>query len=537
MTAVDDARVRSLWPTPAVAYPPVAAPTNVGTTTVSAPRPKPLRHTVTTGELTTIVSPRTQPSLENRKLWERRYSRRIRLSDALVVLSSVALTAAVEALSNSTTANALDPWGIARVSILTAAVWLTLLSLFRTRAPEFMAVGAMEYTRVAYASGFAFGVLASAFVVLQLNGLRWQLMVSLPVGLFALLMARWSWRRWLRAQRRFGHYASRTIVVGDEDDVDYVLRRLDRDEATGYIVVGTMIEGQSVGNLIVDKRSYPILGNLNNVASVAREFGADTIIVASTPPGEPDYVRRLSWELEGTAADLILSSRLVDVAGPRISLRPVDGLPLIAVKIPTFEGGQHIAKRGLDIILSSCALLVVSVLVSVIALAIKLDSPGPVFFRQTRVGRDGREFGMVKFRSMRVDAEEQLATLQLENEGAGPLFKMKSDPRVTRVGRILRKFSIDELPQFWNVLIGDMSVVGPRPPLPSEVTSYGGTVFRRLYINPGITGLWQVSGRSDLSWDESIKLDLRYVENWSLTTDLMIMWRTVQVMLQPKGAY
>src|SRR5690606_14098833 len=257
----------------------------------------------------------------------------------------------------------------------------------------------------------------------------------------------------------------------------------------------------------------------------------------SRPDGDPDFVKRLSWQLEGTAAELVLSSRLADVAGPRISLRQVDGLPLIRVRIPTYEGGVHLLKRALDVVVSVLALVPIALVTPAIALCIVADSPGPVFFFQERVGRDGRTFRMVKFRTMRTDAEQQLAALREQNEGAGLLFKLKDDPRVTRVGRVLRKLSLDELPQFWNVLVGDMSVVGPRPPLPSEVTAYDGTVFRRLYIKPGITGLWQVSGRSDLSWDESVRLDLRYVENWSVIDDLRIMWRTARVMFRPTGAY
>lgn len=207
------------------------------------------------------------------------------------------------------------------------------------------------------------------------------------------------------------------------------------------------------------------------------------------------------------------------------------------MRIPTFDGGRHVLKRALDIVVATCALLAIAVLAVPIAIAIRLDSPGPVLFRQQRVGRDGRTFGMLKFRTMHIDAEQQLEALRAQNEGAGPLFKLRSDPRVTRVGAVLRKYSLDELPQFWNALKGDMSVVGPRPPLPGEVTAYDGTVMRRLYLKPGITGLWQISGRSDLSWDESVRLDLRYVENWSVMQDLMIMVKTARVMVRPAGAY
>jgi exopolysaccharide biosynthesis polyprenyl glycosylphosphotransferase len=279
------------------------------------------------------------------------------------------------------------------------------------------------------------------------------------------------------------------------------------------------------------------MGTPQFVAGAAAVLQADTIIVASRPESDPNYIKRLSWQLEGAAAELVLFSGLVDVAGPRMSLHPVEGLPLIHVKIPTFEGGAHVLKRGLDVAVSGLALLAFAPIAAVIALAIKIDDGGPVFFRQKRIGRDGREFAMVKFRSMRTTAEAEKDALFHANEGAGPLFKLKSDPRVTRIGAFLRKYSLDEVPQFWNVLVGDMSVVGPRPPLPSEVQTYDGTVFRRLYIKPGITGLWQVSGRSDLNWDEGVRLDLRYVENWSVLDDVIIMWRTVKVMVRPHGAY
>ena len=483
------------------------------------------------------VAPRTQPSLEHRILWEKRYARRIRGTDLLVITIVVMATAVGQLLVVSPRVLIEDPLTLARVPVLTIAVWLAMLASFHTRAADAMGSGPAEYKRVAHASGFAFGALAIAFLIFQWEGLRSQLVIALPVGIATLLLGRWGWRKWLLAQRRYGHYASRAIVVGTRDDVEYVIGRLQRDGQQGYIVVGTVIEDASVDRVQVNGVTFAVVGGLDDVAHVARELSADSIVVASRPASDPDYVKRLSWQLEGTAAELILSSRLTDVAGPRLSLRPVDGLPLIAVRIPTFEGGAHLFKRGMDIAFSGLALLALAPLMPILALAIIVDSRGPVFFPQVRIGRDGEEFRMLKFRTMTTDAEARLEALLTENEGAGPLFKLKSDPRITRVGRILRKYSIDELPQFFNVLKGDMSIVGPRPPLPREVNEYNGTVSRRLYINPGITGLWQISGRSDLSWEESVNLDLRYVENWSLTSDLMIMWRTAKVMVSPSGAY
>ena len=492
----------------------------------------------TDASVRTMVTPRVQPALERRQLWERRYRRRLRATDAAIITGVTGLTALLQATVLVPVGTAQQSWLSGVVFAVTAGVWLLLLGLFQTRDSRIVGAGATEYKRVAHATGLAFGILAIMFVVLQSPGMRMQLLIALPAGIFALLVGRWSWRRWLHKKRIFGHYVSRAVVVGRRADVEYVINTLQADGTNGYLVVGTTIdEYDEQSDVVVNGRHYPTHGSVNTTAQVAGELGADTIIVASRIDDDPDFIRRLSWQLEGTAAELVLSSRLADVAGPRISLHQVEGLPLIHVQIPTFEGGKHVIKRAFDIVVSSMALLMIGLATPFIALAIYIDSPGPIFFRQVRVGRDGQTFRMIKFRSMKTTAEQDLAALLADSDGNGVMFKMKSDPRVTRVGRILRKFSLDELPQFANVLIGDMSIVGPRPPLPTEVTAYDGTVFRRLYVNPGITGLWQVSGRSDLSWDESVRLDLRYVENWSLMNDLMIMWRTVKVMLQPPGAY
>jgi exopolysaccharide biosynthesis polyprenyl glycosylphosphotransferase len=484
-------------------------------------------------------------ALDIRRRWERRYRRRLRWTDVLVVLVATIAPRAVlffpiPALAPVETAQLLT--GAFALPLLVAICWLVTLTLFRSREAAVFGSGRSEYTRVLGATGLAFGALAATFVVVQADGLRLQLLVSLPLGLLLLLVGRWGWRRWLLHERLFGHYVSRTLVVGDARDVEYVIEALHRDGQRAHLVVGAVLTGDRPGisrqtPLVVDGRPYPVVGCPRTAARTAAELAADTIIVVSHDDADPYYVKRLSWELEGTAAELILGSRLADVAGPRISLRPVDGLPLIQVRIPTFDGGQFVLKRALDIVVALVGLVAVALVMIPLAILIPLDSPGPLFYRQERIGRDGKSFRMVKFRTMRVGAHAEAAALAHANDGAGPLFKMREDPRVTRVGRVLRRLSLDELPQFWNVLRGDMSAVGPRPPLPEEVLTYSGVVSRRLYIKPGITGLWQISGRSDLSWDESVRLDLRYVENWSLLSDLIIMWRTVRVMFFARGAY
>ncbi len=497
-------------------------------------RPVTGAHTAS-AHVATTVTPRLQPALERRRLWERRYRRRLQWTDALIVLASTAAAAAINALSDP--AHLANPWLFATVPSVAALAWGALLALFGTRSASIVGSGSTEYKRVAHATGLAFGLVAMLFVVFQLPGVRTQLLVALPLGLFGVLLGRWLWRRWLMRQRAFGHYTSRTLVTGSRDDVEYVIGQLQQDPYRAHTIVGAATADGGGERISVGGHSYPVVGTTHSVAMRARELGADSVVVASRLDDDPDFVRRLGWQLEGTASELILSSRLTDVAGPRISLRPVDGLPLIHVRIPEFEGGRHLLKRAMDIAVATLALIPITLVGLPIALLIALGDGGPVFFRQTRIGRDGEEFKMVKFRTMRVTAEAELAALKAANEGAGPLFKLKRDPRITRIGGILRTFSLDELPQFWNVLRGDMSVVGPRPPLPDEVTRYDGTVYRRLYIKPGITGLWQISGRSDLSWEESVRLDLRYVENWSVMNDLMIMWRTAKVMLRPEGAY
>ncbi|MEV7528518.1 sugar transferase [Agrococcus sediminis] len=482
-------------------------------------------------------SPRATSTLTRRLQWERRSRTRLVIADAAVVLAATLLVAlgGLDTAAIEVAAWPVEPALAAPLATMVA--WLVALAAFHSRDSAILGGGATEYRRVAHATGIAFAVLAAAALVVEWPELRLQLLLALPIGLVGLLISRWQWRRWLLARRREGEWASRTIIIGDRDEVQYVLERLGGTRDLAYRVVGAAVTGDPGDPLELDGRPVPVLTSKASLAESAERMGADTVILAAKPDADPEYLTRVSRQLEGTCAELVLFSRLTDVAGPRISFRPVDGLPLIQVRIPTFDGGRHVLKRALDIVVATCALLAIAVLAVPIAIAIRLDSPGPVLFRQQRVGRDGRTFGMLKFRTMHIDAEQQLEALRAQNEGAGPLFKLRSDPRVTRVGAVLRKYSLDELPQFWNALKGDMSVVGPRPPLPGEVTAYDGTVMRRLYLKPGITGLWQISGRSDLSWDESVRLDLRYVENWSVMQDLMIMVKTARVMVRPAGAY
>jgi len=221
----------------------------------------------------------------------------------------------------------------------------------------------------------------------------------------------------------------------------------------------------------------------------------------------------------------------------RVAMDTLNGIPLITLKQPSLREWQSVLKRIMDVAMSVLVLGISLPIMLLTALAIRLDSPGPIFFRQQRVGQDGELFDLIKFRSMYEDAEQRVQELKDQNEASGPLFKMRNDPRRTRVGAFIRRVSIDELPQFWNVLKGEMSVVGPRPALPSEVAMYEPWHLQRLEIAPGITGLWQVSGRSDLTFDEMVLLDVYYIENWSLATDLVILAKTIPTVLMGSGAY
>jgi len=285
------------------------------------------------------------------------------------------------------------------------------------------------------------------------------------------------------------------------------------------------------------ERGVPVVGGFGSVAQAVRLTDADTVAVLASPDLGPEQLRRLAWELEPTGADLMVAPSLVEVAGPRLSIRPVSGLPLLQVEQPQFAGGRRIVKSTFDRTIALCSVVLLSPVLLAIALAVRLTSRGPAFFTQQRIGRDGAPFTMVKFRSMVVDAEQRREELVAESDRDGLMFKMHADPRVTRVGAMLRRYSLDELPQLFNVMGGSMSLVGPRPPLPEEVERYGDDVRRRLLVKPGVTGLWQVSGRADLSWEESVRLDLRYVDNWSLAADLLILWKTARAVVRASGAY
>jgi exopolysaccharide biosynthesis polyprenyl glycosylphosphotransferase len=413
--------------------------------------------------------------------------------------------------------------------------WLVLLWTNGTYDRRYLGLGSEEFKRV---------VRTSVTVVASVSLLAFATKTDLSRGTVAtvslsalvlILMNRSMARQILHfSRRRTGHGAHRMVLVGTLPEALEVYTHVTRSPAAGLIPVAIhLTDGFSAARGI--ETPVPLYAG-RDVLSLVREVGADTIAVCGSASAEPGELRRLAWQLEGTGVDLVVAPQLTDIAGPRVHIRPIEGLPLLHVEEPTLSGPGWLTKNLMDRIAAALGLALISPILAVIAIGIRLSDPGPVFFRQTRVGHDGRTFKVWKFRTMYVDAEERKATLEELNESDGMLFKMKHDPRIFAFGQKLRATSLDELPQLINVLKGEMSLVGPRP-LPADDGDYLGDVRRRLLVRPGITGLWQVSGRSDLSWDEAVRLDLYYVDNWSLTYDLSILWRTIWVVLKRKGAY
>jgi exopolysaccharide biosynthesis polyprenyl glycosylphosphotransferase len=462
-----------------------------------------------------------------------RYTLRIAVTDAVVIVWAVIGaqlvrfgTSSGDADGPQTTAFGLD---YAVVSIVLVALWLLALRLHNAYDPRLFGHGPEEYRAVAAATVRLFATLAIVSYLFKLELARGFLLVALPFGLTGLFLARWIWRRWLGAQRAEGRLCDTMIVVGDRGHLAGLIQALRDVPEAGFTIVGACC---SDGTQPI--AGVPIVGTEHQAAQVAERLGADVVACSGSWRLGSEGLRRLGWELEGTGIGLVLAPGMTQVAGPRILTRPVAGLPLLHVEAPTFTGPKRAVKTTFDVLGAFTIGLVLSPLLLVVALLIARDGGG-VFYKQTRIGQGGKPFLMWKFRSMVPDADRMDPAPQ--NDGAGPLYKLKADPRVTPLGRVLRRTSIDELPQLWNVLRRDMSLVGPRPPLASEVAKYEQDVYRRLLVKPGMTGLWQVSGRSDLAWDDAVRLDLYYVENWNLVEDLKIMFRTVLAVVRRQGAY
>lgn len=420
--------------------------------------------------------------------------------------------------------------------LLGGLFWVIVLYVTGSYNSANFGAGVDEYRKVVQA-GFAWlGVAALAAVLLNLDVSFLFLLFSFVLVVGFVLGGRWLMRKWLVLRRvNEGLYCSKVLVFGEGANLVEVAQRVSRAKNYGYDLVGVAIPTPQGGH---EFEGIRLLVTSDPIEAL-RVSGADTLVLAGGGSSDPDFVREISWRIDSSREALLLAEALVDVAGPRIQARYVPNLSLVGVSPPTYPAASRVTKRVTDLLLSIFVLVVLSPVFVVLAIAIKLSSPGPVFYHQDRVGYGGKVFKMYKFRSMVANADDIRASL-LDDPSRNTnevLFKMKDDPRVTPVGRFMRRHSLDELPQFANVLGGTMSVVGPRPPLIEEVLNYAESVKRKFLVRPGITGLWQVSGRSDLNWEQSLRFDMYYVENWSFIQDLQILWRTFRVVFTGKGAY
>ncbi|MGH3822416.1 MAG: sugar transferase [Pseudonocardiaceae bacterium] len=425
-----------------------------------------------------------------------------------------------------------------RIWLGLALIMLTAAALGVARAwdPTVLGQGSQELSRLLRAFVTLAAVVGLIGFALKLPPARPYIFGVIPVAFVLAAGTRLALRKALHRRRRKGACMHEVLAVGPQDAVATLIERTRRAPHNGWVVTGACTPsgtGTDGRDNILD---VPIVGALDSVAEIARSGRYRVVSVAHAPGWTTQRLQHLAWDLEGTGVELMVDPGLMEITELRLHVAAVDGQPLLRLTEPAFTGLPRIIKAACDRVGAGLLLLVIAPVMIAAAIAVRSDG-GPVFYRQLRVGKAGQLFSMIKFRSMVVNADQRRRDLTEHNQGAGPLFKLRQDPRVTRVGRFLRKHSLDELPQLFNVLSGSMSLVGPRPPLPKEVATYCRGAQRKLLVKPGLTGLWQISGRSDLSWEESIRLDLRYVENWSLALDILIIWKTIGAIWRGTGAY
>jgi exopolysaccharide biosynthesis polyprenyl glycosylphosphotransferase len=459
--------------------------------------------------------------------WTRDYLRKVALADLGCAVVGVFMAAQVRFGTNVT------PIYLA-LSLALPVLWIAALWLAGAYDVRFIGTGSDEYRKVLNAGVSLTAAVAIFSYTVNLQLSRAYVVIALPSITVFDLLARFAMRKRLHRRRARGECLHNVVAVGHELAVADLVTELGRDWYHGLTVVGACVVRPGECDEVV---GVPVYGGLDDITAAVKAFDADTVAVTTCPEMDGIRLRSLAWELEKTGTDLCVSPALLDVAGPRTTIRPTAGLTLLHVDHPQLSGFRLVLKGLFDRCAAAAALVMLAPVMAALAAAVWLHDRGPALFAQTRVGKDGHSFRMYKFRTMVVDAERRRAELLASNDSDGVLFKLRRDPRVTAVGAHLRRLSLDELPQLFNVFLGHMSLVGPRPALPAEAEEYAEHVRRRLVVKPGLTGLWQVNGRSDLSWDESVRLDLRYVENWSFALDLQILWKTISVLLRGSGAY
>jgi exopolysaccharide biosynthesis polyprenyl glycosylphosphotransferase len=490
-----------------------------------------------------LVGVDTAPVVPTQKrfaTWSRRYLTLLAGADAIVGGLAAGLPAS---FSNTLTGRNAVPI----LCLVGLVVWPIAIALNRGYRRARIGVGLDELSAVMHAGMVVVvaGALPAGIIAVPtgahkplgavtLYALLKLVATGTPFAVTLSLVARFIARKILHRIQARGRSLRHIVVVGSFAAAQQLSERIQMEPHGGMKVIGVCLPSSELPRPVAD--GIPVLGNLSRVHEVVRATGCDAVAVTSDDTTRYNYLRKLAWSLEGAGVELLVDPGLVEIAGPRMHIRPLMGFPLLHVEEPHFTGWRRLIKRISDIVMTCIGLVWISPILLIIAAGIKLQDGGPVIFRQTRIGRGGEAFTMLKFRTMVLDAEERKLGLMANNEGKGGLFKLSRDPRVTPLGQLLREFSLDELPQLFNVLAGSMSLVGPRPHLASELAQMPSEASRRSLVTPGLTGLWQVSGRSHLEGDEAIRLDLRYVENWSLSLDLLILWKTISAVLTRRGA-
>jgi exopolysaccharide biosynthesis polyprenyl glycosylphosphotransferase len=470
-----------------------------------------------------------RPPVVPRAAWEILGRRAVIASDVTAILASIALHAVWGSGEPFT-----ELWLMFDGIVLV----LTLVCLGVTRAWDHQILwqGSAEFAKLLRA-------LVASAVVLGLLGLAlkrpetrpWVFGVIPVAGAFAAL-GRLAIRQNLYVRRRRGSGLRAVLAVGSVESVEALIVRTRRAPSDGWVVTGACTPLGAGNDADVTILDVPVVGDLDSVVTAAQGGRYRIVSVSPTPGWTSKRLHMLAWDLEGTGIELLVDPGLMEIGTPRLQVAAVDGLPMLRLTEPAFVGVPRAVKIVVDRLGAVVLLFILAPLMLALAIAVRSDG-SPVFYTQRRVGKDGALFRMIKFRSMVPESHLSRADLARDDVGAGPLFKVQQDPRVTRVGALLRRYSLDELPQLFNVLAGNMSLVGPRPPLPEEAETYTRAAQRKLLVKPGMTGLWQISGRSDLSWEESVRLDLRYAENWTLALDALILWRTIGAVVRGRGAY
>ena len=487
-------------------------------------------------------------SIRRRPLWRYIYVAALVAVDVLVMLLSLVICFAFDPGAYDTVTRAMPIWTFLLAYCVIGLLCLAFAGAYHRHV---MAEGYELYTKLINAAIFTIVLASCVAFMLNLQLPRTALIIAPLVGLVCELVARWMMRCLLHHHRRRGECKYTTVIVGSSEGINRTLRLMRRNSALGYMPVAVcpiapdprMDDAYVVTNFVADPDiegadKLRVLSFGSRFARTIERMGVQEVYIADVLSRDSKLLHAMSLAIESLGIELAISVSLADVGGHRLHLRNSAEQQVLIASLPQYRTTTYVIKRIIDIVLSAVALVISSPIMLGVAIAIKLDDGGPVLFKQTRVGIHGKPFTMYKFRSMVTNAEEIKAKLAAESGQTDRfIFKLKDDPRITKVGKFIRKTSLDEFPQFFNVFKGDMSLVGPRPALPDEVARYGSLYSTRLLVKPGITGPWQVSGRSDLSQEQSEFLDVSYIENWSITGDLAILAKTVMVVFRGTGSY